>query len=74
VVVTAGAAGMAASALGSPGCTLDAESVTVHSSHGAGDVFTGTLAAALAKGMPLGTACQRGSTAAAAHVAGRSPR
>jgi len=74
VVVTAGAAGLAASALGSPGCTLDAESVTVHSSHGAGDVFTGTLAAALAKGMPLGTACQRGSTAAAAHVAGRSPR
>jgi len=73
VVVTAGAAGLAACATGSPGFTLKAEKVTVPSSHGAGDMFTGTLAAALAKGMPLGTACQRGSTAAAAHVAGRSP-
>ena len=73
VVVTAGAAGLAACATGSPGFTLKAEKVTVPSSHGAGDVFTGTLAAALAKGMPLAAACQRGSTAAAAHVAGRSP-
>lgn len=73
VVVTAGAAGLATCTTGSPGFTLAAERVTVHSSHGAGDVFTGTLAAALAKGMPLGTACQRGSTAAAAHVAAPTP-
>jgi len=73
VVVTAGAAGLAARAAGQPGLTVAADKVAGHSSHGAGDVFTGTLAAALAKGVPLGPACQCGSTAAAAHVAGQAP-
>ena len=70
VVVTAGGAGLAAwSALDEAFC-VPPESVAVISSHGAGDAFTGTLAAALAQGATLQTACQVASKAAAQHVSG----
>lgn len=74
VVVTAGGAGLAAwSALDEAFC-VPPESVTVISSHGAGDAFTGTLAAALAQGATLQTACQVASKAAAQHVSGAGLR
>jgi ribokinase len=70
VVVTAGGAGLAAwSALDEAFC-VPAEAVNVISTHGAGDAFTGTLAAALAQGATLQTACGMASNAAAAHVSG----
>lgn len=70
VVVTAGAAGLAAwSALDEAFC-VPAEQAKVVSTHGAGDAFTGTLAAALAQGATLQTACDIASKAAAAHVSG----
>jgi ribokinase len=70
VIVTAGARGLALVTAGDS-LTLPAEPVQAVSSHGAGDAFTGTLAAELAKGTPLSQACQAASLAAAAHVAGK---
>lgn len=70
VVVTAGAAGLAAWSALDEAFSLPAEAVTVQSSHGAGDAFTGTLAAALADGVSLHAACVTASKAAARHVAG----
>ncbi|NBE07347.1 PfkB family carbohydrate kinase [Paragemmobacter ruber] len=70
VVVTAGAAGLAACTAGGARITLPARKVTVASTHGAGDCFTGTLAAAMATGHDLESACQQASDAAARHVAG----
>jgi len=70
VVVTAGAAGLAAWSALDEAFAEPAEIVAVKSSHGAGDVFTGTLAAATAKGASLQTACRAASLAAAHHVAG----
>jgi len=67
VVVTAGGAGLAWASKDGFG-QLAAEKVTVVSTHGAGDCFTGTLGAALAEGQDLATACKRASTAAARHV------
>ena len=70
VVITAGAAGLAAwSALDEAFC-VPASAVVVHSSHGAGDAFTGTLAAQIAQGADLQQACAAASNAAARHVAG----
>jgi ribokinase len=69
VIVTAGAQGLA-------GCGPDeqfavpAERVTVKSTHGAGDSFTGTLAAALVQSVPMLDAARKASLAAARHVAG----
>jgi ribokinase len=71
VVVTAGAAGLAASDKGRI-FTLPAERVTVIGTHGAGDAFCGTLAAAVARGLPLEPACLLARRAAADHVAGRT--
>ncbi|NUB45280.1 bifunctional hydroxymethylpyrimidine kinase/phosphomethylpyrimidine kinase [Fertoebacter nigrum] len=71
VVVTAGGAGLAAWSALDEAFTIPATPVAVQSTHGAGDMFTGTLAAALAQGETLQSACQKGSNAAAAHVAGR---
>lgn len=68
VVVTAGGKGLAAQAA-EHGFTLPAERVQVVSTHGAGDCFTGTLAAALARGAGLEEACRAASAAAARHVA-----
>ncbi len=70
VVVTAGAEGLAAWTLDDVQITLPARKVRVSSTHGAGDCFTGTLAAALAMGQDLAVACARASEAAALHVAG----
>lgn len=70
VVVTAGGLGLAAwSALDEAFC-LPAEPVTVVSTHGAGDAFTGTLAAAIAQGATLQAASALATTAAALHVSG----
>lgn len=70
VVVTAGAAGLAAWSALDEAFSVPAEAVTVQSSHGAGDAFTGTLAARLAQGASLQAACNAASKAAARHVAG----
>ncbi len=70
VVVTAGAQGLALVTSGE-NLTLPAETVQAVSTHGAGDAFTGTLAADLAKGASLPDACRAASIAAAAHVAGK---
>ena len=68
VVVTAGAAGLAAWSALDEAFYVPAESVEVISSHGAGDAFTGTLAATLAQGLTLEKSCQIASKAAAARV------
>ena len=70
VIVTAGAQGLAACDRGRV-FTLPAEQVAVVTSHGAGDAFCGTLAAALARGLPLEPGCLLARRAAADHVAGR---
>lgn len=69
VIVTAGGAGLAWAGPQGRG-TLAAEQVRVISTHGAGDCFTGTLAAALAAGQGLDRACQSAASAAARHVSG----
>lgn len=68
VVVTAGSKGLAVWTLEDEQITLPARKVEVVSSHGAGDCFTGALAASLARGTPLSTACREASDAAADHV------
>jgi len=72
VIVTAGAQGLAAWTLEDAQITLPARKVRVSSTHGAGDCFTGTLAAALASGHSLEAACRTAADAAAAHVSGPS--
>ncbi|MEI4474081.1 PfkB family carbohydrate kinase [Frigidibacter sp. MR17.24] len=67
VVVTAGGAGLAWSD-GTSNGVVPAMKVRVVSTHGAGDCFTGTLAAAIAAGRTLGEACESASEAAALHV------
>ncbi len=71
VIVTAGAHGLAAWTLADERLTLPATPVQVVSTHGAGDAFTGTLAACLALGHPLTAACRSASDAAARHVVGQ---
>ena len=73
VIVTAGAAGLAACRHDGEGFTIPAEPIKVVSSHGAGDAFIGALAAAIARGDTFKTACAAASHAAAEHVAGRLP-
>lgn len=70
VIVTAGGHGLALAQPGAPVFTLPATPVTVVSTHGAGDCFCGTLAAARAQGADLAEACRIASSRAAAHVAG----
>lgn len=73
VIVTAGAAGLAACTDTAGKCfALPAQRVQVVSSHGAGDAFIGTLACDLAAGLGLEAACRAASQAAARHVAGLS--
>ncbi len=69
VIVTAGAKGLAAISEKGGGFNLPARRVEAISTHGAGDCFTGTLAAALARGAGLREACLAASEAAADHVA-----
>lgn len=68
VVVTAGGKGLAVWTLEDAQITIAARKVAVVSSHGAGDCFTGALAAALARGKALPLACETASEAAALHV------
>ena len=70
VVVTAGAAGLAAAGR-SGSLSIPARKVIAVSSHGAGDCFVGTLAAALAQKAKLADACAAASDAAADLVAGK---
>ena len=70
VVVTAGGAGLAW-VQGADAGVVAAEKIKVVSTHGAGDCFTGSLAAALARGGRLAEACDQASHAAALHVAGK---
>jgi ribokinase len=72
VIVTAGAQGLAVCADGGRPVAVPARKVEVVSTHGAGDCFTGTLAAKLAQGHPLIEACRAASDAAARHVAGQA--
>ena len=69
VIVTAGARGLAACTQGEAQIVLPARAVQAVSTHGAGDCFTGALAAALARGVGLAEACTLASDAAADHVA-----
>ena len=68
VIVTAGARGLAGVTAEKGTIMLPARKVDVVSSHGAGDCFTGTFAAALARGHDLASACMAASDAAAEHV------
>lgn len=72
VIVTAGGHGLAVSAPGVEPTAVLARKVPVISTHGAGDCFTGALAAALALGQPLLEACRAASDAAARHVSGQA--
>jgi ribokinase len=67
VIVTAGAAGVAA-ASGEGSWRLPAFPVDAPDAHGAGDVFVGALAARLAGGAPLPDALRYANAAAALHV------
>jgi len=69
-VVTAGGDGVAVAEQDGQSFTLPAEKVTLVSTHGAGDVFTGALAAALVSGVSLAEAARTANWTAAQHVAG----
>jgi len=64
-VVTAGGDGVACVTRDGAEISLEALKVTLVSTHGAGDEFTGVLAAELAKGSDIGTALQEANRAAA---------
>jgi ribokinase len=68
VIVTSGGQGLAGFERDATEFSLPAERVKAVSSHGAGDVFTGTLGAALASGIALPEAAHQASHAAALHV------
>lgn len=67
-VVTAGGAGAAACTLQGERFSVPGRQVRLVSTHGAGDVFTGTLCAALACGHELNKAMQLANDSAARHV------
>ena len=68
VIVTAGAAGVAAVSA-SDAVVIPAHPVQGAETHGAGDVFVGALAARLAAGAPFADALRYANAAAALHVA-----
>jgi ribokinase len=68
VLVTLGAAGCRLYQAGQPPASLPGRSMAVHDTIGAGDTFTGALAAALARGEPLPVAMQWANAAAALSV------
>lgn len=72
VVVTAGGDGVAVAQHGGKSFVLPAEKVTLVSTHGAGDMFTGVLAAILARGSSIEEAVVGANRRAARHVAGLS--
>jgi ribokinase len=71
VVVTLGAAGCALFRPGRDALVIPGHAVEVVDTIGAGDTFTGTLAAALARGEAIETALRRANAAAALSVTGR---
>lgn len=71
VIVTAGGHGLAAVTPEDEAFSIPAETVRVVSTHGAGDAFIGTLAAALVRGEAVRAACAAASRAAAIHVSTR---
>jgi ribokinase len=68
VVVTAGGDGVVCLQRGDAVVSLQAIPVKLISTHGAGDVFVGTLAAALASSSPFATSIEAANHAAALHV------
>lgn len=68
VVVTAGSDGAALGEQGADSVSIDPVTVEVTSTHGAGDVFTGTLCAELTRGSTLLQAAREANAAAARHV------
>lgn len=68
VIVTAGGAGVAWAQRGKETANLPAHQVKVISTHGAGDVFTGTLCHGLAQGLGLANAIVAANASAAAHI------
>ncbi|MBB4239226.1 ribokinase [Rhizobium esperanzae] len=73
VVVTAGGEGVACATKGGDEFTVAAIKVELVSTHGAGDEFTGVLAAELARGKEIHTALQAANRAAAILVSTRHP-
>jgi ribokinase len=71
VAVTVGAAGCQLYRPGQPPSACPGHRVLVADTIGAGDTFTGTLAAALAGGQPLDAAVHRANAAAALSVTGK---
>ena len=71
-VVTAGADGVAVASAEHGSFSLPAEPVDLVSTHGAGDVFTGTLCAALASGCGLENAVTAANESAARHVSAKA--
>ncbi|PZO80921.1 MAG: ribokinase [Mesorhizobium amorphae] len=68
VVVTAGGDGVAGCERGKPPIGIPARPVKLVSTHGAGDVFVGALAKALAYGETFAASLKAANEAAAAHV------
>jgi ribokinase len=68
VVITLGGQGLVVAAKGEAVTELPAIPVHVTSTHGAGDCFVGVLAAELAKGTSLVSACHLANAQAALHV------
>lgn len=71
VIVTAGSLGLAGQDPEGLAFAVPAERVDVISTHGAGDCFTGTLAAHLVQGLTLVQAARLAASAAARHVSGQ---
>lgn len=69
VIVTAGGDGVAMCSRDGSSIKLSAKEIDVVSTHGAGDVFTGTLCAEIAAGTPLHQAVEVANERAAIHVA-----
>lgn len=67
-IVTAGGDGVAYASNSHEVFSIEAETVELVSTHGAGDVFVGTLFAALARGTDMKTAVTQSNFAAALHV------
>lgn len=70
IVVTLGGDGVIFAQSGETPEHQPARQTTVRSTHGAGDVFVGTFAAAYVDGAPFGAAIARAQDAAADHVSG----
>ena len=71
VIVTAGGAGVAWAQHGKETANLPAHQVKVFSTHGAGDVFTGTFCHGVAQGLDLASAIAAANASAAAHISRR---